>query len=263
MISWKNAKQDEALWQAMAERRKTVLILDYDGTLAPFVADPTKAVPYPGVVDVLTRIQAAGARLHVVTGRQCEDVPRLLGLDRPVEVWGSHGGERLREDGTKQAIALTARQAVGFDTAESWAVGAGFAKTLERKPGCMSFHLRGLAGKDQQSAREAAVAAWGPLSRENGLALRDFDGGVELRVPDINKGHAVRTILEEAGTDVAVFYLGDDFTDEDGFEALGTRGVSVLVRDEKRPTSAQWWLRPPEELIAFLKNVASLCERQG
>lgn len=261
MISWQKAKNEKALWQELAEFSHAVLILDYDGTLAPFVPDPAKAVPYPGVAEELERILHAGARVVFVTGRQCEDIPRLMGLSAPPEVWGSHGGERLLPDGTKQAMELTTRQAVGFDKAESWAMGAGWGNALERKPGCMSFHLRGLDEAQHESARDAVVAAWGPLSRESGLALRDFDGGVELRVPDINKGHAVRTILQESGSDAAVFYLGDDFTDEDGFEALGSRGVSVLVREQKRPSSASWWVRPPEELLALLRRVASLCER--
>jgi trehalose-6-phosphatase len=47
-------------------------------------------------------------------------------------------------------------------------------------------------------------------------------------------------------------YLGDDITDEDAFAALRTRGLTILVRQEPRPSHAAWWLRPPQELIAFL-----------
>ena len=62
----------------------------------------------------------------------------------------------------------------------------------------------------------------------------------------------MRRIVEEAGRDAVVFYLGDDVTDEDAFAALKGKGTSVLVRKEPRPTQAEWLLKPPEELLEFL-----------
>jgi hypothetical protein len=35
---------------------------------------------------------------------------------------------------------------------------------------------------------------------------------------------------------------------------MRTRGLSVLVRPDIRHTGADLWLRPPAELVAFLKN---------
>lgn len=261
LIPWDDAKKESQVWRRMAEGRPKVLILDYDGTLAPFVADPAKAVPYPGVVEALARVVRAGGRLVFVTGRDCEDIPKLLDLGLPVEVWGSHGGERLYPDGVKHTLKPTSGQCAGFDEAERWARNAGYAAALERKPGCMSFHLRGMTLDARGAARDDAVGAWGLISREYDLNLRDFDGGIELRVPDIHKGRAVQAVLHESGGGASVFYLGDDFTDEDAFDALSGQGVSVLVRPEPRASSARWWLRPPEDLLAFLGMVASICER--
>jgi trehalose-6-phosphatase len=61
---------------------------------------------------------------------------------------------------------------------------------------------------------------------------------------------------------LAAAFLGDDFTDEDGFRAIkaardeprfaGAALLSVLVRGEDRPTDADQRLRPPQELLAFL-----------
>jgi trehalose-6-phosphatase len=50
-----------------------------------------------------------------------------------------------------------------------------------------------------------------------------------------------------------VAYLGDDTTDESAFHAIGERGVSILVRPEWRPTSAQLWFKPPEDVVEFLR----------
>ena len=82
--------------------------------------------------------------------------------------------------------------------------------------------------------------------------LHGFDGGLELRLKGRDKGYAVRTVLDEEGEGVWGAYLGDDWTDEDGFKAIKGRGLPVLVRQEYRETEAEIWLKPPEELLGFL-----------
>src|SRR5438105_8801942 len=77
-----------------------VLILDYDGTLAPFREDPAAAEPYPGVRERLDAIMDnPRTRLVIVSGRWTKDLLPLLHLRRLPEIWGSHGWEQLRPDG--------------------------------------------------------------------------------------------------------------------------------------------------------------------
>ena len=61
-------------------------------------------------------------------------------------------------------------------------------------------------------------------------------------------------MLSQTGENSAVAYLGDDMTDEDAFQAVKARGLAVLVRPQFRPTAADVWLRPPEELVAFMQH---------
>ena len=75
---------------------KRALLLDYDGTLAPFRVEPRKAFPYPGVRQVLNRLmRTQGIRIVIVTGRWIKDLLPLLQLEIQPEIWGSHGLERL------------------------------------------------------------------------------------------------------------------------------------------------------------------------
>jgi trehalose-phosphatase len=94
---------------------------------------------------------------------------------------------------------------------------------------------------------------------DHGLHLLPFDGGLELRAPGKNKGDAVSAILQESGSEVAAAYLGDDQTDENAFRAIKGRGISILVRADPRPTVADMWLRPPEELGRFLRDWLTAC----
>ncbi|MBN1102718.1 MAG: hypothetical protein JXL84_04800, partial [Deltaproteobacteria bacterium] len=79
------------------------LLLDYDGTLAPFHSDPSRAFPYSGVPEMLNRIMSSGkTRVVVISGRWTKDLLPLLALRRQPEIWGSHGLERLRKDGSNE-----------------------------------------------------------------------------------------------------------------------------------------------------------------
>jgi len=56
------------------------------------------------------------------------------------------------------------------------------------------------------------------------------------------------------GRETAAAYLGDDTTDEDAFKAIRGRGIGVLVRPQFHATAADFWLKPPEELLEFLER---------
>jgi len=82
---------------------------------------------------------------------------------------------------------------------------------------------------------------------------------LEIRVSSVDKGYAVKSILKESSPDAAVAYLGDDLTDEDAFLALKDRGLRILVRPQHRPTAADLWLKPPEQLGEFLHQWLLAC----
>jgi trehalose-phosphatase len=84
--------------------------------------------------------------------------------------------------------------------------------------------------------------------------VSEFDGGVELRLRSANTGTVVKTILSEVKPEVPIAYLGDDTSDEDAFRTLNDRGLTVLVRPKHRFTAAQAWLRPPDEVVVFLRD---------
>lgn len=257
-----------AFWTRLAGARRAMLLLDYDGTLAPFTLDPAQARPYPGVSAALERLLALPAtdnRLVIVSGRWLKDLRPLLGIDRGLEMWGCHGRERCLPDGRHSLTPLPEAAVRALAEADAWeAVARALGGRVERKPASLAFHWRGVAPDRQAALRQELAQRFADLPDHDALAWHDFDGGVELRVPGRDKGDVVRTLLAEtpAGAPAPlVAYLGDDLTDEDAFRALGEQGLSVLVRPEYRPTAAQLWLRPPADLIAFLHHWADLREQ--
>ncbi len=234
-----------------AERR--LLLLDYDGTLAPFHVDPAQACPYPGVSERLDAImKGRRTRLVLITGRWTRDLLPLLTLKRRPEIWGSHGWEQLKPDGDYTVAPIkedTLRRLLEADALEHRIETLG--GRCERKPGGFAIHWRGLAPNQIANIQSEVFENWMDQGLHHDLVWHDFDGGVELRAPGRNKGYVVETLLAESPGAVAA-YLGDDTTDEDAFRAIKDKGLGVLVRPVFRPTEAGLWLRPPVELLDFL-----------
>jgi trehalose 6-phosphate phosphatase len=250
----------EPFFNGLAEAPTSALLLDYDGTLAPFHPDRNRAFPYPGVRERLNDLLHSGyTRLVIVSGRSIAQLPPLLGLDSLPEIWGSHGLERLRCDGTLQHAVISEAQQGALDEAARVLEGDGLAGHRELKPGCVALHWRGLEEAEGEALRRRIEPIWMDLARKGDLSLKGFDGGLEIRLGHGDKGGAVAAVLEEMEESAAAAYLGDDETDEDAFAALGRHrerhgslGLNVLVRPISRTTLADVWIRPPEGLISFL-----------
>ena len=246
--------------ELLTEAPARVLLLDYDGTLAPHREERDRAVPYPGVRRAMKQMLESGrTRVVVISGRTLASLRPLLGVEPPPELWGTHGWERLEPGGAAGVRDLSPATAEALREAIRALSGAAFQSRVEVKPASVAVHTRGLAGAEAERVLTAARGVWEQLTHEGGVEIHAFDGGVELRVSGWDKGDAVRALLAEEPVGTAVAYLGDDLTDEDGFavlEELAAAGrnatLSTLVRAEPRPTEARAWLRPPEELLDFL-----------
>jgi trehalose 6-phosphate phosphatase len=250
------AEKLEEFFRAFAGGGKPLLLLDYDGTLAPFRLDRFQARPWAGVRELLERIRCqGGTRMAVITGRPAAEIAPMLGLDPPLEVWGLHGAERLYPDGRRELEQAPAvRQTL--EELREYLKRDSLGGLFEDKANGVVMHWRGATRKKAEQIEHRTRALFEPLARMEGLALLEFEAGLELRVGR-NKGGAVEAILAEAGAGGPVAFLGDDLSDEAAFRAVnrvGPRGLSVLVRREGRETAADVWLRPPEELKDFLER---------
>ena len=250
----------DRLMEMIAHSQNSVLLLDYDGTLAPFTVDRQQALPYPGVVPLLRAIMATGrTRVALVTGRCVADVVPLLGMDPAPEIWGSHGLQRRLPNGSCEATPLGDEVLQGLSAAKRWLIEQKLDDLAEHKPGGIAIHWREVNEARAAEIRERVMRGLSPITTSIYLEAMDFDGGVEIRMRGIDKGDVVRAIIHEMHPDSPIAYLGDDVTDERAFEALEGRGVGVLVRPNWRTTSAQLWITPPEELLDFLERWLRAC----
>lgn len=250
----------KAFFQTFQNGAPPLLLLDYDGTLAPFRKDRFKARPYAGVRDILAQIQQQGStRIAFITGRPASEIPPLIGLEN-LEVWGLHGAEHLYPDGRREVEELPEATREKLSQLRQQLHQDSFGGLFEDKPNAAVMHWRGATTEKAAQIREKSLALLAPLASPShhpgGLTLLEFESGIELRAGR-DKGSAVAAILKESDPNSPVVFLGDDFTDESAFHAINSlakNGLSILVRKSPRQTKAQLWLRPPSELKSFLKS---------
>lgn len=260
MLALKQAIDCSKFFRRVGETPSRALLLDYDGTIAPFTADRSRALPYPTVVELLDQIMTCGqTRLAMITGRPAKELKLLMNGGPCPEIFGTHGLERLKPDGSYELAGGTDGQRMELAEAEAWLHTQGLAELAEVKPWAIAVHWRGLDPDVVNEVRTAAYRVWSPIAHRAGFFLAEFDGGIELRLGTRNKGDAVRTILQELGEPSIAVYLGDDDTDEDAFGALREHDLGVLVREEYRETAADCWIRSPDELLQFLIDWAKAC----
>jgi len=243
----------ERFLKTVAQAQRSLLLLDYDGTLAPFRQERDQAFPYPGSAHLLEEVVRSGhTRVVIVSGRDTSETIPLLGVAPVPEVWGLHGLQRRKPDGRIETVRIDERYLDALSDANRWLECQHLQHAAEIKTGSVAVHWRGLTDSGVEELRRRLLAGRNPIAEHSGMELLEFDGGIEIRAPEVDKGDVVRIVLSEMDPDTPAAYLGDDATDERAFRAISRRGLSVLVRPRWRQTAAQLWLKPPGELLDFL-----------
>lgn len=248
------------------EGHEVVVFLDYDGTLTPIVPQPEDA----RLSEAMRASVAALARhcpVAIVSGR---DLPVLKEFVKLAGTYyaGSHGFDIEGPGGQAfqhpEGLALLPElDAAERELAEGLSGIPG--ARLERKRFSVAVHWRHV---EEARVPEVERVVAGVLARHPRLRRSGGKKVFELR-PDIDwhKGRAVEWLLRALGLareGVLPVFVGDDLTDEDAFEALQGRGLSLVVRgDDARPTAADYALEDVDEVRRFLELLTARAEGRG
>ena len=253
------------------EKGSTGVFLDYDGTLTPIVSRPEDAVlseQMRAVVRSLTR----RCVVAVISGRGLNDVRERVGIDS-IFYSGSHGFEIAGPGGWYEEYRKARSYLSVLDEAEAELHGLVDSipgAQIERKRYSIALHYRRAAERDLEKLKGYAETVQRKHDRKlrlsPGKCVYDFQPRI-----DWHKGKALDWLLETAfpkPEDVFLLYLGDDLTDEDAFRTIRDRGAGIVVRDENRPSEAEYALDGPDEVGLFLKSFANVpwadrCQESG
>jgi len=249
----------------LSSPRRALVATDFDGTLAPIVADPAAARAHPGAVPVLRRLARAVGTLAVITGRPAAEAVAYGGFDAVpgLIVLGHYGWQRW-QDGElsgpdSPAAVQAARQAIPDVLSQA---GAADGTWVEDKGHAVAVHTRRTA--DPESALRLLRGPLGDLAARLGLAAEPGRMVIELRPPGVDKGAALTGLVRERAADTVMF-CGDDLGDLPAFAAVralradGVRGCAVASASaESLPVAAEADLvvEGPEGIVALLAAIA-------
>ncbi|WP_329273485.1 trehalose-phosphatase [Streptomyces sp. NBC_01451] len=241
----------------LARPAGAVVVLDFDGTLAPIVADPEQARAHPDSLPALSALAPLVASVAVLTGRPAGVAVRhggfagVPGLEHLV-VLGHYGTERWDAvTGTVSApaphpgVAAVRAELPGF--LERF--GAWQGTWIEEKGRALAVHTRRAA--DPQAAFEALREPLADLATGHGLIVEPGRFVLELRPPGMDKGVALEKYLRETGA-TSVLYAGDDLGDLPAFaavEKLRQNGVPGLLVCSGNSTEAVTELAERADLV--------------
>ncbi len=245
--------------EAQIGGRRTVLFLDYDGTLTPIVDRPELAHLTDNVRATLREV-ASSCPTIIVSGRGREDVAQLIGLDDLIYA-GSHGfdisgpGASIRNEIGADLLPMLQEAAAHFATRTRGIEGV----LVENKRFSVAVHYR-LVREDLIPTVEAMVDELvnrvPQLTKTHGKKVFEVRPAMEW-----DKGSAVLWLLDALGLDgpdLVPIYVGDDTTDEDAFAALERRGLGILVSEMPRSTRAAYVVKNPDEVHDLLSKIAGL-----
>ncbi|MDP3971788.1 MAG: trehalose-phosphatase [Candidatus Nanopelagicales bacterium] len=220
---------------------------DYDGTLAPIVANPNQALPLPGSVTLMRELaELPSTSVAVISGRALRDLAAMSRLPIEIQLVGSHGAEFSLESfadlGTAGEHLLNRIRAACQSEADR-APGVH----LEMKPAGVTVHVRQASFRDAQMVvRELSesVAEWPGVYTKHGKQV------IEFSVVRADKGAAIERLRRECDA-TATLFIGDDVTDESAFARLEHDDVGVKVGPGT--TMAGYRVRDTESVLSLLE----------
>ncbi|WP_193104106.1 bifunctional alpha,alpha-trehalose-phosphate synthase (UDP-forming)/trehalose-phosphatase [Brachybacterium sp. FME24] len=253
----------DATLRDFAQTPRILIASDFDGVLAPIVADRDAVEPDPQALATLRELsQMHGVAVALVSGRALGDLDSHTQMPSSVVLVGSHGAEvgalppwMQAEVVDSASLSMSPEKEELLDSITDTLRRIARAHPgveVERKPSAAVLHTRNARGRGSINATESAL--------EYAVTLPDVTVTpgkevVEFSVVHTSKGVAIETLARASAAD-AWLYLGDDVTDESVFGRSGEHDVGIKVGEGD--TAAGYRIADTDEVGALLSRLSEL-----
>ncbi len=234
--------------------------LDFDGTLAPHVDDPTRATLRRGNRELLERLVAHPKfTVAVISGRELADLRSRVDVDG-IRYAGNHGLEMDANSplNSPDSVRSTIGRVCGMLARELASIDG---VQIENKGITASIHYRSVDTDNYEPDQLCQLidqVVSDATTGDGTLRLTTGHNVIELRPPiDWDKGRALSQFIDEETASVFPLFIGDDTTDEDAFSVTRRAGIGVHVGAAE--TLADFQVSGPAAVSALLEWLCETC----
>lgn len=228
------------------------ILLDYDGTLAPYEKIPSMAVPNDDLLQLLNQLSSdSSSEVVIISGRDKEILDKWLG-GVSLTLVAEHGAFIKYKGGDWQAqVTVTPEWKDRIRPLMELFVTRCVGSFLEEKQNTLAWHYRNthpnLGFNRSRELRNSLLQ----LTTNTPLQVMDGNKVLEVRLIGIDKGATAQKIVEHYNPDF-MLCIGDDTTDEDMFRVLRERAYTVKIGHGT--TAAKFTMWSQTQVLPFLRK---------
>jgi trehalose 6-phosphate synthase/phosphatase len=234
---------------------KSLILLDYDGTLVNYTSKPSTAILTEEITKIVRNLAAnPNTELFIITGRSYKDIDLFLNHIQ-INILAEHGALMKIDGEWKKLISL----------------GSGWKKTIipildkvvlvcpgsyvEEKMFSLTWHYRNADPVIGFTSSRELINRLEEVIRPLGLKILDGNKVVEILANKTGKGKAVRNLYMHNKYDF-ILSIGDDVTDEEMFEFFSDKPDAFTIKVGKGSTYAKSRLNGTSSVASFLKHIS-------
>jgi trehalose 6-phosphate synthase/phosphatase len=231
---------------------KRCILLDYDGTLAPYEKIPSLALPNAELLQLLTGLcNDAGNEVIIISGRDADTLDKWLG-HLPLSLVAEHGASIKYKDGDwQQQVTVSPEWKEQIRPLLELFVTRCFNSFIEEKNNTLAWHYRNTAPDLGFTRSRELRNSLLQLTTNTPLQVVDGNKVLEVRLLGIDKGATAMKIVDRFTPDF-ILCMGDDTTDEDMFRVL--KDMAYTIKIGRGNTAANYTIMSQYEVAPFLKG---------
>ncbi|MFL5742889.1 MAG: bifunctional alpha,alpha-trehalose-phosphate synthase (UDP-forming)/trehalose-phosphatase [Flavisolibacter sp.] len=231
---------------------KRCILLDYDGTLAPYQKLPSLAAPSEELIGLLYSLSGDPSNeVVIISGRDVDTLEKWLG-HLNLTLIAEHGAcVRFKGEEWKSQFSISTEWKDQVRPLMELFVARCAGSFIEEKKSTLAWHYRNtnaeLGFVRSRELRNSLLQ----LTTNTMLQVLDGNKVLEVRMTGVDKGAAADRVLHDLHADF-ILCLGDDTTDEDMFRTMKDRAFTIKVG--RANTSAQYTILSQKEVYPFLRR---------
>lgn len=235
------------------DAEKRCILLDYDGTLAPFTRMPADAVPGETLYGLLRSLcDDPKNHIAVISGRDAETLEKWLGK-LPLTLVAEHGAQiKMKGSTWEQVTTVSSSWKDDIRPLLQVFVSRCAGSFIEEKKNTLVWHYRNTPPEFGFTRSRELINSISQFAQNTPVQVIDGNKVVEIRLTGVDKGVTASRIMDTVNPDFALC-MGDDTTDEDMFRALADSAYTIRIGNGN--TAADYNIISQDRVLPFLYSL--------